>query len=90
MTASRSIPPAPPAEHPSRVRGPDEWNWGWVSTRPPRFGRDAAHAEWVDGFRLAAKMDLASRIVRAWSIVPAAVSERDVAGGPAGSRACPA
>ena len=43
-----------------------------------RFGRDAAHAEWFYGFRLAAKTDLGSRIVRAWSIVPAAVSERDV------------
>ena len=33
----------------------------------------------VLGFRLAVKTDLGSRIVRAWSIVPAAVSERDVA-----------
>ena len=44
-----------------------------------RFGRDAAHAEWFYGFRLAIKTDLGSRIVRAWSIVPAAVNERDVA-----------
>jgi len=43
-----------------------------------RFGRDAAHAEWFYGFRLAV-LDLGSRIVRAWSIVPAAVSERHVA-----------
>ena len=43
-----------------------------------RFGRDAAHAEWFYGFRLAVKTDLGSRIVRAWSIVPAAVNERDV------------
>jgi hypothetical protein len=42
--------------------------------------RDAAHAEWFYGFRLAAKTDPGSRIVRARSIVPAAVSERDVAG----------
>ena len=45
-----------------------------------RFGRaDAAHAEWFYGFRLAIKTDLGSRIVRAWSIVPAAVNEREVA-----------
>jgi hypothetical protein len=31
------------------------------------------------GLRLAIKTDLGSRIARAWSIVPAAVSERDVA-----------
>ena len=47
--------------------------------RPPGSARDAAHAEWFHGFRLAVKTDLGSRIVRAWSIVPAAVSERDVA-----------
>jgi hypothetical protein len=66
-----------PVRHTSRVRGPDSW------TGPDglhaRFGRDAAHAEWFYGFRLAIKTDLGSRIVRAWSIVPAAVNERDVA-----------
>jgi hypothetical protein len=66
-----------PVKHTSRVRGPDGW------TGPDglhaRFGRDAAHAEWFYGFRLAIKTDLGSRIVRAWSIVPAAVNERDVA-----------
>jgi len=66
-----------PVKHASRVRGPDGW------TGPDglhaRFGRDAAHAEWFYGFRLAIKTDLGSRIVRAWSIVPAAVNERDVA-----------
>jgi hypothetical protein len=65
-----------PVKHASRVRGPDGW------TGPDglhaRFGRDAAHAEWFYGFRLAIKTDLGSRIVRAWSIVPAAVNERDV------------
>jgi IS5 family transposase len=45
----------------------------------PRFGRDAAHAEWFYGFRLAVRTDLGSRIVRARATVPAAVSERDVA-----------
>ena len=66
-----------PVKHTSRVRGPDSW------TGPDglhaRFGRDAAHSEWFYGFRLAIKTDLGARIVRAWSIVPAAVNERDVA-----------
>jgi Transposase DDE domain len=65
-----------PVKHTSRVRGPDSW------TGPDglhaRFGRDAAHAEWFYGFRLAIKTDLGSRIVRAWSIVPAAVNEREI------------
>jgi hypothetical protein len=66
-----------PVKHPSRVRGPDSW----VSPNGlhARFGRDAAHGEWFYGFRLAVKTDLGTRIVRAWSIVPAAVNERDVA-----------
>ena len=67
-----------PVKHPSRVRGPDHWT-GPGNDLAARFGRDAAHAEWFYGFRLAVKTDLGSRIVRAWSIVPAAVSERDVA-----------
>jgi hypothetical protein len=68
-----------PVKHPSRVRGADQWT-GPGNDLAARFGRDAAHAEWFYGFRLAIKTDLGSRIVRAWSIVPAAVSERDVAG----------
>ena len=67
-----------PVKHPSRVRGPDQWT-GPGNDLAARFGRDAAHAEWFYGFRLAAKTDLGSRIVRAWGIVAAAVSERDVA-----------
>src|SRR5712664_575301 len=67
-----------PVKHPSRVRGADQWT-GPGNDLAARFGRDAAHAEWFYGFRLAVKTDLGSRIVRAWSIVPAAVSERDVA-----------
>lgn len=67
-----------PVKHASRVRGPDGWT-GPGNDLAARFGRDAAHAEWFYGFRLAIKTDLGSRIVRAWSIVPAAVSERDVA-----------
>ena len=68
-----------PVKHPSRVRGADQWT-GPGNDLAARFGRDAAHAEWFYGFRLAVKTDLGSRIVRAWSIVPAAVSEREVAG----------
>jgi hypothetical protein len=67
-----------PVKHPSRVRGADQWT-GPGNDLAARFGRDAAHAEWFYGFRLAVKTDLGSRIVRAWSIVAAAVSERDVA-----------
>jgi len=67
-----------PVKHASRVRGPDQWT-GPGNDLAARFGRDAAHAEWFYGFRLAIKTDLGSRIVRARSIVPAAVSERDVA-----------
>jgi hypothetical protein len=64
-----------PVRHPSRVRGPDSWTGpGGLHAR---FGRDAAHAEWFYGFRLAAKTDLGSRIIRAWGIVPAAVNERE-------------
>jgi hypothetical protein len=66
-----------PVKHTSRVRGPDGWTGpGGLHAR---FGRDAAHAEWFYGFRLAIRTDLGSRIVRAWSIIPAAVNEREVA-----------
>jgi hypothetical protein len=68
-----------PVKHTSRVRGPDGWT-GPGNDLSARFGRDAAHAEWFYGFRLAIKTDLGSRIVRTWSIVPAAVNEREVAG----------
>ena len=67
-----------PVKHTSRVRGPDGWT-GPGNDLAARFGRDAAHAEWFYGFRLAIKADLGSRIIRAWSIVPAAVNERQVA-----------
>ena len=67
-----------PVRHPSRVRGPDGWT-GPGNDLAARFGRDAAHAEWFYGFRLAIKTDLGSRIVRAWAIVPAAVNERETA-----------
>jgi hypothetical protein len=68
-----------PVKHPSRVRGPDSWTGpnGLVA----RFGRDAAHGQWFYGFRLAARTDLGSRLVRAWAIVPAAVNERDLVPG---------
>jgi Transposase DDE domain len=67
-----------PVKHTSRVRGSDGWA-GPGNDLAARFGRDAAHAEWFYGFRLAIKTDLGSRVVRAWGIVPAAVNERDVA-----------
>jgi hypothetical protein len=67
-----------PVKHPSRVRGPDQWT-GPGNDLAARFGRDAAHAEWFYGFRLAIRTGLGSRIVRAWSIVPAAVNEREAA-----------
>ncbi len=64
-----------PVRHTSRVRGPDGWTGpGGLHAR---FGRDAAHAEWSCGFRLAIKTDPGSRIVRARSIVPAAVNDRE-------------
>jgi Transposase DDE domain len=66
-----------PVKHPSRVRGSDGWA-GPGNDLAARFGRDAAHAEWFYGFRLAIRTDLGSRIVRAWAIVAAAVNERDV------------
>jgi Transposase DDE domain len=67
-----------PVKHTSRVRGSDSWT-GPGNDLAARFGRDAAHAEWFYGFRLAIKTDLGSRVIRAWAIVPAAVNERDVA-----------
>ncbi len=67
-----------PVKHTSRVRGADQWT-GPGNDLAARFGRDAAHAEWFYGFRLAIKADLSSRIIRAWSIVAAAVNEREVA-----------
>jgi hypothetical protein len=66
-----------PVKHPSRVRGPGGWD-GPDGLRPG-FGRDAAHAEWFYGFRLALRTDLGDRLVRSWGIVPAAVDERAVA-----------
>jgi DDE family transposase len=67
-----------PVKHTSRVRGADGWS-GPGNDLAARFGRDAAHAEWFYGYRLAIKADLGSRIIRAWGIVPAAVNERQVA-----------
>jgi hypothetical protein len=67
-----------PVKHTSRVRGADRWT-GPGNDLAARFGRDAAHAEWFYGFRLAIKADLGSRIIRAWSIVAAAVNEREAA-----------
>jgi len=67
-----------PVKHPSRHRGP-EANWDGPNDLSPGFGRDAAHAEWFYGFRLAVVTDLDRHLVRRWAIVPAAVNEREVA-----------
>ncbi len=81
-----AVPPDPvqqidtsalPVKHPSRVRGPDQWT-GPGNDLAARFGRDGAHAEWFYGFRLAIRTDLGRRLVRAWSVVPAAVDERQI------------
>jgi hypothetical protein len=69
-----------PVKHPSRVRGADQWT-GPGNDLAARFGRDGAHAEWFYGFRLAIRTDLGRRIVRAWSIVPAAIDERQIGAG---------
>jgi hypothetical protein len=68
-----------PVKHPSRLRGPDSWTG--PNGLSARFGRDAAHGEWFYGFRLAARTDLGSRVVRAWAIVPAAINERELVSG---------
>jgi hypothetical protein len=67
-----------PVKHPNRHRGP-EANWDGPNDLSPGFGRDAAHAEWFFGFRLAVVTDLDRHLVRRWAIVPAAVNEREVA-----------
>ena len=66
-----------PGQASLRVRGPDQWT-GPGNDLAARFGRDGAHAEWFYGFRLAIRTDLGHRIIRAWSLVPAAVDERQV------------
>ena len=77
-----------PVKHPSRVRGADGWT-GPGNDLAARFGRDAAHAEWFYGFRLAVKTDLGSRIVRAWAIVPGRRQRARRGHGPAGGRLAP-
>jgi transposase len=67
-----------PVKHPSRHRGPEP-QWDGPNELRAGFGRDAAHGEWFFGFRLAVRTDLGRRLVRAWSLVPAAVEERRVA-----------
>jgi hypothetical protein len=50
------------------------------------FGRDAAHAEWFYGVRLAIRTGLGFRLARAWGIGPAAGGEREVADDLSGRR----
>jgi hypothetical protein len=66
-----------PVKHISRHRRPDAWVGPAGLTASA--GRDAAHNEWFYGFRVALRTDLGSRLVRAWSVVPAAVDERAAA-----------
>src|ERR1035441_9867600 len=66
-----------PVRHPNRVRGPDGWTG--PNGLAARFGRDAAHAEWSCGFRLAIKTGPGARTVRACSPIPAASNGRGVA-----------
>ena len=78
MTASRSTPaPCRSSTLPgsaARTAGPVRaMTWPPGSAATPRTPSD------LYGFRLAIKTDLGSRVVRAWSIVPAAVNEREVA-----------
>jgi hypothetical protein len=68
-----------PVKHPSRHRRPAGWDG--PNGLQAGFGRDAAHAEWFFGFRLAVRTDLGRRLVRAWALVPAAGDERQVADG---------
>ena len=65
-----------PVKHTSRIRGADGWT-GPGNDLAARFGRDTGHPEWF-GFRLARQAGLGSRVVRAWRIVAAAVSAREV------------
>jgi Transposase DDE domain len=91
VPSNSSAPPAPPPSQPirsSRSTPPRSRSstppGSAVQTAGPargndltaRSGRDGAHAEWSSGFRLAIRTDLGRRIVRAWSLVPAAVDER--------------
>lgn len=63
----------------SRKSGLD--TWVGPNRLLAQFGREAAHAEWFYGFRLAARIDLGSRLLRAWTIVPGTINKRDVAPG---------
>ena len=66
-----------PVKHPSRVRGPDQWDG--PDGLHARFGRCAAKALWFYGFRLAMLTPLLTPLPLVWALVPAAVNERDVA-----------
>ena len=65
-------------KHTSRVRGADQWtgpgnDLAAGSAATPRTQNGSTASGWPS------KTDLGKRIVRAWSIVPAAVNEREVA-----------
>ena len=50
-------------------------------TQPEHTVPRGVRSGWFYGFRLAARTDLGSRLVRAWAIVPAAINERDLVPG---------
>jgi len=79
MTASRWTPPrcrsSTPPGSAARTAGPAR-----ATTWPPGSAATPRTPDGFYGFRLAVKTDLGSRVIRAWSIVPAAVNEREVAG----------
>jgi len=69
-----------PVKHPSRVRGPDWWVGPPGSNLAAGFGLWAAKGKhaWFYGFRLGLRTGLLDQVPRVWSIVPAAVDEREV------------
>jgi hypothetical protein len=69
-----------PVKHPSRVRGPDQWQGPAGSHLVAGFGvcPDKGKHAWFYGFRLALSTGLLDQVPRAWGIVPAAVDEREV------------
>lgn len=65
-----------PVDHPSRVRGPDQWTLPGELTAS--FGKCAAKGMWFHGFRIAVLTPLIDPVPVVWAVVPAAVNERDI------------
>lgn len=64
-----------PVQHPSRVRGPNQWCL--PGDLVAGFGRCAAKALWFYGFRIATLAPLIDPVPIRWALVPAAVNERE-------------